>query len=123
MNESFTPGTRVTCTGTAYGHWIGESGTVEATPPECAAYDTPEVVWVYMDFQAEEHARLPQYARPVPVGLDPGQLVPAAAPVKMCACGHPKDDHACRTNQGVCFTCYEASNHGQLPYCNRYRVK
>lgn len=39
----------------------------------------------------------------------------------MCACGHPKSEHACATHQGMCFECYEASEHGQKPYCNRYR--
>lgn len=80
MTTTFTPGQRVTCTGNTYGNWEGESGTVEATPaPFVGRPELAGTVWVYMDFQAADHAANPQYARPVPVGLDPGQLVPEEA--------------------------------------------
>lgn len=43
------------------------------------------------------------------------------APVEMCACGHPKTDHATASHRGLCFECYDRSDHGAVPYCNRYR--
>lgn len=36
-----------------------------------------------------------------------------------CVCGHGRSVH--RDGRGLCFQCYDASDHGLLPYCQRFR--
>lgn len=36
-----------------------------------------------------------------------------------CTCWHRRGDHT--RGRGVCGTCYDASDHGQQPYCSRWR--
>ena len=65
---------RIVVTNDLYGRWIGERGTIVPCPAQFAEYDQPGTVWAYMDFQAAEHAAHPQYAKPLPVGLQAGEF-------------------------------------------------